>query len=242
MLNHSRVLRILGLAVAFIPVWGQAPPSVQSGSKPALVLPNLYGSGGLVLAPSRNLDGTPLIPSHTGHFNSAFQQSFSPLNTAIATELTLLPIPSPASGFIYHEDPTTGLVSRSTQSFGPILAERAETIGKKKFYFGVAYQHFSFSTLDGQKLSSFPALFTHDVDPNNVRSKDVITSNNSIDLTVNQTVLLMTAGITNGLDVSVALPIVNTSMSATSNANIHRIATAAKPFTHTFVEGTDVPQ
>ena len=206
------------------------------------MIPGLYGPNGLILAPSRDNNGQLLIPNHTGHFNSGFQQSFSPLNTAIATQLTLLPIPSPASGFIYHEDPTTGLVSRSTQSFGPILSERAETIGKMKFSFGVAYQHFKFTSLDGQKLSGLPAVFTHDADANNVRATDVITSNNSVDLTVHQTVLLMTGGITNGLDLSLAIPIVSTSMSARSNAFIQRLGTSGTPFTHTFVEGVDAPQ
>ena len=72
MLNHSRAVSLLGLAVALMPLWGQAPPLVESGAKPAFVIPDLNGPNGLELAPSRNLDGTLLIPSHTGYFQFGF--------------------------------------------------------------------------------------------------------------------------------------------------------------------------
>ena len=51
---------------------------------------------------------------------------------------------------------------RSTRSFGPILAERGETIGRGKIAFGYTYQFFSFDHLDGVPLTNVPAVFTHD--------------------------------------------------------------------------------
>ena len=47
------------------------------------------------------------------------------VNIALATTLSALPLPSPASGFTYSYDPASGGYTLSTQSFGPILAERA---------------------------------------------------------------------------------------------------------------------
>ncbi len=76
-------------------------------------------------------------------FASAFQTSFA----ATATQLTLLPLANPASGFVYQYDPQTGLYSRTTQSLGPVLTERGETIGRHKFAFGGTYQRFRFQNL-----------------------------------------------------------------------------------------------
>ena len=97
------------------------PAAAQNGSqnrKLALIIPNLYGDQGLTLN----------NPTHFAHFDSDFQANFVPFNTALASQLTSLPIPSPASGFTYTFDKSLGVYTRSAQSLGPILAERAETI------------------------------------------------------------------------------------------------------------------
>ena len=135
-----------GSAVAQLPPSG--PPNKILGSLPpqfdprktnsscrfysglACVLPNLYGPYGLVLPNN----------SHPAHFTSRFQSNFTALNTAIATQLTLLPLASPASGFTYQFDGSTGVYTRSAETFGPVLTERAETIGRRKFYFGANFQ------------------------------------------------------------------------------------------------------
>ena len=61
---------------------------------------------------------------------------------AFVSQLTALPLPSPAAGFTYAFDPATGTFRRTTRSFGPILAERAETIGRGRLSVGFNYQHF----------------------------------------------------------------------------------------------------
>src|SRR3954453_2606367 len=93
--------------------------------KLVFVIPNLYGPNGLTLN----------NPDHEAHFDSAFQANFGPLVSSIGSPLTSLPLPSPASGFTYTFDKSLGVYTRSAQSFGPILGERAETIGKEKFSF-----------------------------------------------------------------------------------------------------------
>ena len=42
--------------------------------------------------------------------------------------------------------PALGVFQRTTQSFGPILAERAETVGARRVSFGFASQRFTFDT------------------------------------------------------------------------------------------------
>src|SRR5918994_994025 len=105
---------------------------------------DIFGPRGLVVASEDvQLDGT----NHAAHFNSAFQSDFRLVNIALTSQLAAIPLPSPASGFTYRFDPSTGTFQRSTRSFGPILADRGETIGKGRTAFGFSYQFFSFDHL-----------------------------------------------------------------------------------------------
>ena len=137
--------------------WSRSSPvrrsSAQDSGKLALLIPGLYGPGGLkVDSQARLPDGS----THSAHFNSAFQAEFTQFNIALASQLAAVPLPTPASGFTYTFDSSLGVFQRSTQSFGPILTERAETIGKGKFTFGVTYQHFGFDTIEGLSLGDVP--------------------------------------------------------------------------------------
>jgi hypothetical protein len=181
------------------------------------LIPNVYGTTGLTLPNN----------FHRAHFLSDFQSNFTPLNSAIASQLTLLPIASPASGFTYTFDRAAGVFTRSAQSFGPILTERAETIGRGKIYAGVTYQRFGFDKIDNFDLQNFPAVFTHSDEPPGVPAefkKDFITTVNSIELDVDQFTIFGSFGLTNWLDVSLAVPILNVDMKIDSNATIQRIA------------------
>ncbi len=225
-----------GFALLFVgvcgSVFGQSPFRQE---KLAFVLPNLFGENGL------RLDSTV----HRAHFDSSFQANFGPFNSAVASQLTSLPIPSPASGFTYSFDDDLGTYTRSATSFGPILAERAETIGKEQFSFGFTTQHFGFDKMDDLELSSFPALFQHSptVDPNSPFLKDLISARNSIDFRITQATAFFSYGVTDALDVSVALPFINTELDARSQLDINRIGTHDDPtFPHTFQEGQDVAQ
>lgn len=198
----------------------------------ACAIPNLYGPYGLVLP----------NPTHAAHFLSDFQSNFSALDTAIATQLTLLPLASPASGFIYKYDPATGGLQQIKESFGPVLTERGETIGRHKLFFGATFQRFRFNKLDGVPLHNFPAVFRHMPDsfmdmPEPFETQ-FISTQNSIDLKVNQFTMFGTFGITDRIDVSVAVPIMEIGLNVTSNATIERTL-GTEPFG--IVNGVFIP-
>lgn len=231
MRNHYPLVASLALSCLFSSAQAQSGHSLAAPAIPvaqpklAFLLPNMFGPTGL------RLDN----PTHEAHFDSAFRENFGPLNSAIATQLTLLPIPSPASGFTYEFDAELGVYSRSDQSLGPILAERAETIGKGKFAFGIAHQSFSFDTLDDFDLGSIPSVFEHQPAPNPVFERDIITTSNFIDFQMGQTTLYFTYGATSRVDVSMAVPLVRAEMNAFSTAEIQRIGTSGDPnLPHTF--------
>jgi hypothetical protein len=193
--------------------------------KLAFLIPNLYGPTGLTLP----------NPTHQAHFDSSFQQNFGPFNTAIASQLTSLPIPSPASGLTYTFDKTLGVYARSARSFGPILSERAETIGKDKFAFGFSHQNFTFNSVDGVPLRRVPSVFVHIPNPTNPTfAEDIITADNFVDLRIGQFTTFLTYGLHDRVDVSVAFPLISASLGVTSDATIRRIGTGGDTSIHGF--------
>ena len=201
----------------------------------ATLIQDVFGPRGLTVNSEAALpDGS----THSAHFNSAFQVNFRRFNIAIASQLSALPLPSPASGFTYRFDSDTGTFVRSTQSFGPILTERAETIGRGKTLIGYNVQVFSFDSLDGIDLRHVPAVFTHDEAELGGGRTDIVVTDNALNLSVGQFTGLMTYGVTDRLDVSVAIPFVHTRLAVSSAAEIHRFGTTREGAAHFFSDPT----
>ncbi len=248
----SKVLGVilLGLMLSSISSFAQGPcPTANSTGTTTIptrsgdlicLVPQVYGGGGLVGSDH----GGPLFStarfSHAAHFSSSAVASFSPLNAEIGTQLSQLPFTSPASGFIFSFNPSLGVVSRQTENFGPILTERAETIGKHKLFVGFSYQYFNFDKADGVNLKNFGVVFQHESEANlctptspitcqngqPIFQQDVIATQNRIDLIVHQFTAVGTFGVTDRLDVSVAIPILDVRMAVSSNATINSFETA----------------
>src|SRR5262245_20952919 len=117
---------IVILALASLALSGR---SAEAGL--ADLIPNLFGADGIILAPPGGG-----APSHEAHFRVDSTRELTTLNDALKGQLETFPLPSPASGFTFQFDSATGVFTRTTESFGPIFAERAETIGRRKFSLG----------------------------------------------------------------------------------------------------------
>src|SRR5580765_5896077 len=229
-----RVLTLLALLLAVA-----SPAAAQSRPVPTLseVFHDLFGPNGLVVDSEAALpDGS----THSAHFNSAFQSSFTQFNVALASQLTSLPLPSPAAGFTYRFDSTTGTFVRTSQSFGPILSDRAETIGRGRFSFGYNFQYFSFDKLEGMNLATVPSIFRHDDFEQGGGRADVVSTTNAIDATVGQWTGALTYGVSDHFDISVAVPVVRTSLHVLSAATIERVGTGAQHAVH-FFRDPDAP-
>src|SRR5215831_5460651 len=93
------------------------------------------------------------FPSHAHHFvGDASLVPLEQLNDQLAIQLSNFPLASSAGGFSYQLDPSLGVFTRVTDSFGPIYTERADTIGKGKFAFALNFSHFAFDQIDDLKL------------------------------------------------------------------------------------------
>jgi hypothetical protein len=226
------------LAVIAAACWCFSVVQANAQTKPsslATLFEDIYGPNGLVLSSDDvTLDGT----THAAHFNSAFQSDFRLVNIALTGQLTAVPLPSPASGFTYQFDAATGTFVRSTRSFGPILSDRAETIGHGRLAFGFSNQFFSFDHLDGVSLSAVPAVFKHDSAELGGGRADVVSTANTIEATVSQFAGALTYGVTSRIDVSLAVPLIKTHLSLLSNARILRLGTGSNLGVHYFLDPT----
>lgn len=221
---------VVGLLLFSILIPGAASAQDRPSTL-ATLFEDIFGPRGLVVASQEvSLDGT----NHAAHFNSAFQSEFRLVNIALTSQLAAIPLPSPASGFTYRFDPATGTFQRSTRSFGPILADRGETIGKGRMAFGFSHQYFSFDHLDGVPLVSVPAVFTHDDFQSGGGRSDVVATMNTIVANVSQFSGALTYGVSDRFDVSLAVPVVRTNLSLLSNATIHRVGTGLNRHVHYF--------
>jgi hypothetical protein len=211
------------------------------------VVPQVYGPGGLVGVDN----GGPLTSTrfHEVHFQASSINSFGPINAEIGVQLSQVPLASPVSGFIF----ANGVMQEAT-SFGPVLADRAETLGKRRIFVGASYEYFDFDKSDSVNLKSFGAVFQHELEPTicatipstlckngePVYTNDIIATQNRIDIKVHQITLVGTYGLSDKLDVSIALPIVDVRVGMTSNANIYNFE--PPPVNHTFAPITDNPR
>ena len=130
-------------------------------------------------------------------------QNLGFLNEAVGSQLGDLPLASPASGIIYTYDPKLNLPVPSNDTLGPVLTQRAETIGRHKVYLAVTYQFFRFEDIDGVSMSQLPILLT-------LQGGTAITvSNNRLDLTAHQMGVYLTYGATSRIDISIAMPVLD---------------------------------
>ena len=216
---------------------GQPPLSLSHDL--ICTVPQVYGAGGLVgvnnRGPLGSTDTSSAAFKHSVHFQESNLASFAPLTAEIGTALSQLPLTSPASGYIFAFNPSLGIYARSAENFGPILTERADTIGKHKLFVGISYQFFNFDKVDGVNLRNFSAVFQHEHEncPNTPATvtcingtgpptitKDHVLTQNSINLKAHQVTAVATFGFTDRLDVSIAIPILDVRMDMTANASI----------------------
>jgi Putative MetA-pathway of phenol degradation len=211
------------------------------------IVPQVYGPGGLVGTDN----GGPLTSTrfHEVHFQASSINSFGPINAEIGVQLSQVPLASPVSGFIF----ANGVMQEAT-SFGPVLTDRAETLGKRRIFLGSSYEYFDFDKADGVDLKSFGAVFQHEDEPTicatipstpcqngePIYVNDIIATQNRIDIKVHQVTMVGTYGLSDRLDVSLAIPIVDVRVAMRSNATIYNFE--PPPINHTFAPITDNPR
>jgi hypothetical protein len=207
----SRTILIVGLSLIYLQLNAQSLSERLTGVFSEVLELKLAGSPG----------------EHGEHFKPANVQSsgatINALTNFIGRNISSIPLSSTVAGLTF--DFSTGVPVATTTSLGPIFAERAQTLGSGRFNIGFNFSYLNMSKLRGINTGDMRFTFVHQ----DVGQPGMGDSQNEFDtidlfmnLDLNATVLAfyLTVGITNRLDIGVAVPMVNVHMEATPLASI----------------------
>jgi hypothetical protein len=130
---------------------------------------------------------------------------------ALLVELATLPITTSSGGFSYRLNPSLGTVERVTRSFGPFFVDRATTAGRNQASVSVSYQYSNFANLDGRDLRNGSLQTTANKFRDEAAPFDVAAL--KLKLQTSTVTGFANYGLTDALDIGVAVPVVYLSMS-----------------------------
>ncbi len=137
------------------------------------------------------------------------------LDAAIGANASNIPLSASSSGVTFKF--VGGLPVRTSGSLGPVFGERAQTLGKGRFVVGANISGLNFSSLRGVPLDNIILNFSHDDVPpaglgQPLRENDVLQVRLDLDVNLTVTTFFASYGLTDRLDVSIAVPLVHTSL------------------------------
>lgn len=242
--------RHTALPLALVVAWcllGAAPALSQSGGN-STVLDGLAN-----LIPSLFDRTVVLFPAgHEAHFADSSQdlrEAGIQINRSIVGQLSTFPLGTSSGGFSYSFDEQLGIFERTTEGFGSVFAERAETIGKGKWNFGLNAFAIQYDTVDDLDLRNGDIGFslTH-LDTNGDGTTvetffegDLVNVFAALDLSTETVVFFGNYGITDRFDLAVAVPLVRVELEAQLITQIERLASEgfSDPPFHRFPDGSD---
>jgi hypothetical protein len=213
----------------------------SSARRLATLIPGLYGGDGIILA-------TDPTANHAAHFTVASSASINRLNEQITSQIGIFPFSSSVSGFTFAFDPSLGTFLRTTETLGPLFAERAPTLGGGKLNLHFSYTFFTYDTFAGESLNHFPVTARHDTDvigfPDTHEQFELDTVRIDLDIKLRVQIFAFAAtyGITDRLDVGVFLPVTSVDMDVKSHARVMvSPSNTLFPNVHTFAGGPESP-
>ena len=144
---------------------------------------------------------------------AAAQATSDTISRALLANIATLPISTSSGAFVYRLNSDLGTVERATQSFGPFFIERALTVGAHQASVGLTVQHMRFTSLDGHNLRDGSLVTTANQFVDEAAPYDVDQLTMNIDASV--ATLYANFGLTNRLDVGIAVPTVDLRLSGT---------------------------
>ncbi|MGH8168844.1 MAG: transporter [Woeseiaceae bacterium] len=218
--------------------------SVTAAENLDTLIPGLYGGDGITLA---GADGGP-FPSHAPHFLVASADSFNRLNDIISAQIGAIPFASSGAGFAFRYDEDLGTFVQVAKSFGPIYAERADTIGKGRFNANLSFTAFKYDEFLGDDLDRFMVTTLHEahtIPPDDEHSSfelDTVVINLNLDINVNALVFAGTYGLTDKLDVGFLVPLADVDLRVDARAEVVKSPDNMIPVdVHTFEGGPESP-
>jgi hypothetical protein len=129
-----------------------------------------------------------------------------------AVEIATEPFTSSSGGFIFRLDPSTGLLARTTTTFGPMFGERALTSGEGQVTVGVSFRSTSFDKLGDFPLTALPLASIGGTSPSISR-----TTTGNFALSAQTLAVSSTIGVSENFDVAVVVPVVTVKLAGSTS-------------------------
>jgi hypothetical protein len=178
------------------------------------------------------------VQVHADHFIPSAVESngtlIAFLTNAISSNVSNIPISATSGGVTFRFE--GGVPVATSTSPGPIFAERAQTLGRGRVLVGASVNVFNFKSIRGVGLDNVRLNFAHvNVDSPEcaaaigedcaplgvpVLENDFIALDLDLNIDVVTTLFLLSYGLTDRVDIGVAIPVVSTSLQGFSRAQI----------------------
>lgn len=192
---------------------------------------DLYGGEGIFLPPAPDIPQN-IADAHVPHFTGEEQiRELNALSNGLLSGVGVFALNSTVTGLAF--DLSAGVPVTTQDSLGPLLAERATTIGKGRLSFGFGYSNQDFSELDGDDLGDLKITLTHQdccaVGPPPIPppdgdltgfEQDVIQLTIDVDIEQEIYAFFGNYGLTDRWDVGVVVPVISIEARAFSRADI----------------------
>ncbi|HUI09115.1 MAG TPA: hypothetical protein VL221_02245 [Bacteroidota bacterium] len=183
---------------------------------------------------------------HANHFvpaaNKANAELVPSLNSLITGDISSFPLSttSPRVGF----DFSSGRPVAVTGSLGPIMSETADPVGKGRLMVEVSYTYLDLDEFRGLPTDQMEFTFTHvSVTPGepalgeNTNESDLINLVMDLHTRVSIGALTATWGVTDKLDLGLAIPVISVRLNGTAKATIDSYTFASGGAAHHFFGG-----
>lgn len=204
------------------------------------LIPGLYGRSG------DGFDGQPgirvgSVDGHEAHFNFGTSLALQSLNQQLGRDFAVFPFNSASGTFNFAFDPDLGTFVSTTDTLGPLFAERGKTIGDKTLNLAFSFTFFDYDSFNGQSLDNFQISGIHtpatlppigDNNPNTFE-EDTVDIRLKVRAQVKIYSLVASYGLTDSLEVGVLVPLVDVGLRVRSHWDLVVSPDNPTPSVHT---------
>ena len=207
------------------------------------LITSLYGGNGVpvtkVFEEERPTGGIDVVTTVQVSLDSFLE--IQNLNSELNSEKGSFPVSSTGGGFTFQYDRELEVFTRTTDSLGPIFAERATTLGEKKINFGFSYTYIDYSKLQGKDLHNLKSIVFLD---KKQKDKNLLQLDFDVNVKTNLFSFYGTYGITDRWDISMLVPILQVQFDVDSTASIlnrtKELGTSGKTLGYSFDSGETI--
>ena len=190
------------------------------------LIPSLYGSSG------NGFDGRPgirvgSIDGHNAHFGFGSAAALRDLNQQLGQDFATFPFNSAVGAFNFVFDPDLGTFVSTTDTLGPLFAERGQTLGRNNLNVAFAFTFFTYDSFNGRSLNDYHITGTHSTasfpggDPGHIDpgtyEEDTLDIRLKVDASVKIYSFIANYGITDSLEIGMLIPMVDVNLDVHSH-------------------------